>query len=78
MLLYSLTRAVSGGKYFKEAGRLPKSLPRGKLLLSTAALMGGVISSVRYISTVFVFSRPADSKWSLAQSAVRTSNKRNI
>lgn len=37
--------------------------------------MGGVVSSVRYISTVFVFLRPADSKWNLVQSVVRTSNK---
>lgn len=64
-----------GGKYFKEAGRLHKSPPREKSLLSTAAPMGGVASSVRHISSVFVFSRPADSKWSLEQPAVRTSNK---
>lgn len=66
-----------GGKYFKEAGRLHRSLSKGKLLLRTAALMEGVVSSLRfrYISTVFVFLRPADSKWNVAQSAVRASNK---
>lgn len=47
-----------GGKYFKKTGRLHNSPPKGKLLLSTAALMGGVVSSVRYISTTFVFLRP--------------------
>lgn len=61
-----------GGKYFKEAGRLHSSSPKGKLLLSTAALMGGVVSSVRYISTAFVFLRP---QWNLGQSAVRTPSK---
>lgn len=78
MLLYSLTRLSVlqlGGKYFKEAGRLHKSPPKGKLLLSGAALMGGVVSSIRYISVVFVFLRPTDSKWSPVQSAVRTSSK---
>lgn len=54
-----------GGKYLKETGRLHQSPPKGKLLLCTAALMGGAVCSVRYISTVFVFLRPADSKWYL-------------